>query len=184
MSLCKNDNNNTHAHTHTHTHTHTHLHTAYYSGSVLVGEPPSRLPPIKPSDDQPVVKPAEESPHNSFDSRRSVGEAGVLVPPQRVVAPSALPSLDKEEVPCKKNVPFLHSRGGDEVEMRKGYRLEEVSEVNTNSTLTTITSYGKDLDSVKGMIHICAYVLTGAHKLPVRAAYGLLVLMLSPYHKL
>ena len=80
-----------------------------------------------------------------------------------MVAPSALPSLDKEEVPCKENVPFLHSRGGDEVEMRKRSRrdrLEEVSEVNTNSTLTTISSYGKDLDSVKGMIHIIMCICT------------------------
>ena len=91
------------------------MHTVFFSGSVLVANPPpSQQSPIKPDDNQPMVKPSEESPTPSFHScRGSFGnQQSLILLPAVLTVPQ---QLDEEHLPHEQNAPFICSCDGDGV---------------------------------------------------------------------
>ena len=88
--------------------------TAYTSGSILLARPPSRPPPIKPDDNQPVVRPAEESPPASYKSPRSFGDSQTTLVTSEPFTVTGGPGKGQLQPP--QNMPFsdLHNYDGDE----------------------------------------------------------------------
>ena len=104
--------------------------TAYTSGSILLARPPSQPPPIKPDDDQPVVRPAEESPPASFDSPRLFGDSQTALATSESFAVTGAPGKGQLQPP--QNIPFpdLYSCDGD-----KGMDIESCDQDSKVSEL-------------------------------------------------
>ena len=106
--------------------------TVYSSGSILLASPPSRQPPIKPDDNQPVIRPAEESPPASFHSCRLVGDEQTALVTSTSLAVAA---PGKEQLPHPQNIPFLDLRcsGNDNDEIKADMGMESHEESVTLS---------------------------------------------------
>ena len=84
---------------------------------MVANPPPSQQSPIKPDDNQPIIKPSEESPTPSFHScRGSFGNQQSLILPAVLAVPQ---QLDKVQLPHQQNAPFICSCDGDDVDQIK-----------------------------------------------------------------
>ena len=110
-------------------------HAVFASGSILLAYPPSLPPPIKPDDNQPVVRPAEESPPASLDSSRSFGDsqaATALVTSDLKSTFTATGAPGKGQLQPSHNRPFpdLHSCGLEDDEGMDIKSRDQDSEVS------------------------------------------------------
>ena len=108
----------------------------FSSGSTLIARPPSRPPPIKPDDNQPVVRPAEESPPASFGScRGSFGDAPThaLVASESFVVPPPGRDVERLLQPTPNVFSNLLSRD-DCAEFKEGIGIESHDQDIENSS--------------------------------------------------